>query len=101
VGPKVRNDIQYLTKRQKSKIGYRCVTWGKKKELHAAHKGSSRKEIIERVLQRHKLASRPGLVRVDLESVRQEILKEHKPLEKHIDLVCEDCHRKSHASAQR
>ncbi len=97
IGPKVRNDIQYLTKKRKKSVGYRCERCGKKRELHAAHIGASRKKIIEQVLSRHAAGDDASRIRVDLEEVRREILAAHRPFEKRIALLCEECHRKQDA----
>jgi predicted RNA-binding Zn-ribbon protein involved in translation (DUF1610 family) len=94
IGPKVRNDIQYLTKKRKRSLGYRCENCGKKRELEAAHIGASRKQIIERVLRKHRSVGSAGRISVDLAEVRNEISTAHVPIEKHVRMLCSDCHRK-------
>ena len=101
IGPKVRNDIQYLTKKRKRNLGYHCENCGKKGELEAAHIGASRKQVIERVLQNHRSIGPSGRIRLDLTEVRNEILAAHVPIEKHVRMLCSDCHRKLDARVNR
>ena len=96
IGPKIRNDIQYMTKRRKRELKYRCEECGRERELHAAHYGSTRKKIIEKVLKRHLLDS--GVIRGNLEEIRGEILAAHRPIESHMRFLCESCHRKFDAN---
>lgn len=98
IGPKVRNDIQYITKKRKKELGYHCEECGRKvDELEAAHKGMSRKEIINTVLKKYQVPSNPTTYRVNLEKAREEILAAHEPIEEHISMLCRECHMKSHS----
>ena len=56
IGPKVRNDVQSITKQKKKKLYLTCQHCNNKvAELEAAHKHeSSRNDIIESVLAEYK-----------------------------------------------
>lgn len=100
IDPKVRNDVQYLTKKRKRSLDYRCENCGKKGELQAAHIGLSRKQMIEKVLRKY-LDGRSGTtIRVDLAEVRKEILEAHTPMEQYVRMLCVECNRKLDAKAK-
>src|SRR2546427_12661246 len=83
IGPKVRNDIQILTKARKRELGFVCEECGRKRELEAAHFGRSRLGLIQDVLG-HYAVEPDGSFTIDLEEVRQKILDAHRPIQKHV-----------------
>ncbi len=94
IGPRIRNDVQSVTKKKKSEFGLVCQHCNNKvNELEAAHKhGSSRKEIIKSVLNDYKSDEEKYLI-PDV----QEILDKLKVYHKSNDIVfflCKECHRK-------
>ena len=93
IGPRIRNAIQYLTKRRKKELGYICQNCNQKRELEAAHiKGSDRKSIIENELKRHIIDESKGIVKVDLEEFEKKIVAAHKPIDKYFKFLCAKCH---------
>lgn len=95
IGPKVRNDIQTLTKREKLRLRNICQDCGEQKELHAAHiKGKDRKQIISSVLTNYLIDEKEQIIQVDLSKVIGEIVEAHKPLNEHFRFLCSECHGK-------
>lgn len=93
VDPRVRNNVATMTKKSKSKIEYKCQKCNEKKELDAAHKhGSTRKEIIKKVLDNYKTDDDLYQIK-DLQKVVDEISKAHYPIEDHFIFLCKTCHR--------
>lgn len=95
IGPKIRNHIQSMTKGPKKRLGNRCQRCHKvRAELDAAHvKEYDRKKVVAQVLRHHIVDKKRGIVRVDLHDVEEEIIEAHKPIEKHVILLCKPCHR--------
>jgi|SRR3989344_6657823 len=95
IGPRVRNMIQYITKKRKKELNYICQECKKSKELEAAHmKGKSRGDIIELILKRYVVNKKNNLVRVNLDLFEEEIIYAHKPLDKFFRFLCAKCHTK-------
>jgi len=93
IGPLIRNNVQSLTKARKRKLGSKCEECGEKRELEAAHIGTSRPALIQNALKSYEIGP-DGKITVDLEEARRKILEAHKPIEKHIRLLCRECHEK-------
>ena len=94
IGPKVRNDVQSVTKQKKKELHSTCQHCNNEvKELDAAHKhGSSRKDIIESVLAKYK--SEEGKYHIqDLNKVL-DIIKEHHKSNDVFFFLCKSCHQK-------
>lgn len=100
IGPKIRNSIQYLTKKRKKELGYICQRCRKRSELEAAHKGKSRKQIIEEVLNKYIIDENNLVVKIDLDKVYREILSAHRPIDDYFEFLCPECHRKQESSAR-
>jgi hypothetical protein len=95
VGPKIRNNIQVLTKKRKKELYHICQNCGQIKELEAAHiKGSERKKIIENILDKCLIDRDAGMVKVDLHKVEKEIMAAHMPIDKYFKFLCSKCHLK-------
>lgn len=95
LGPKIRNDIQTLTKREKKRLNHICQHCGNKEELEAAHiKGNDRKQIIDLVLCNYRVEDNPQVIKVDLNRVLDEIIEAHQPINEHFLFLCGSCHRR-------
>jgi hypothetical protein len=97
LGPKVRNEVQLLTKRAKRDRNHLCEKCNKKSELEAAHvRGNNRKQIINSTLQKYYVDQKNGIIQVDLAKVLSEIMEAHKPISEHFLFLCRSCHNKYH-----
>ena len=94
IGPKIRNDIQILTKREKAKLNSVCQGHGDRAELEAAHVGKTRVQIIDSVLTKYVIDEEKHIIQVDLGKVIDEIIEAHMPLSGHFKFLCANCHRK-------
>ncbi|GAI19219.1 unnamed protein product [marine sediment metagenome] len=95
IGPRIRNAIQYLTKRRKKELNHICEMCGKQGELEAAHvKGKSRKLVIERILSKYIIDKENKIIKIDLAKVEDEILAAHKPIGDYFKFLCAKCHLK-------
>jgi uncharacterized membrane-anchored protein len=93
IGPRIRNVIQSLTKKRKKELNYICQGCNQRKELEAAHvKGSDRKVIIEKVLEKYIIDEENKVVRVYLAKIEEEIVASHKPVDNYIKFLCSKCH---------
>ena len=93
VGPKVINSIPAMTKKSKIQLEYKCQKCNEKKELDAAHKhGSSRRDIIKKVLLNYKIGNDQYEIE-DLQKIINEIKDAHLPIEEHFIFLCKVCHR--------
>jgi uncharacterized membrane-anchored protein len=93
IGPRIRNVIQSLTKERKKELNYICQGCNQRKELEAAHvKGSDRKVIIEKVLEKYIIDEENKVVRVYLAKIEEEIVASHKPVDNYIKFLCSKCH---------
>jgi len=93
VGPKIRNDVQTITKKKKSELNSICQKCNEHAELDAAHiHGRSRKDIISIVLENYKSDDDTYSVS-DLHKVLEEIKAEHIPVEKNFLFLCKKCHK--------
>jgi len=93
VGPRIRNVIQTLTKKRKRELDFICQGCRRKKELEAAHvRGSSRKVIIENILEKYVIDEKKKIVKVNLEKIEKEIVAGHKPIDKYFKFLCSECH---------
>jgi hypothetical protein len=96
IGPRLRNVVNLLTKKQKAEIGA-CEHCGSSENLESAHVlGRNRTEIIDLLLG----TSSPGdTVSVDLGQFEEAFRSEHEPFEKAILVLCRECHRKYDSKA--
>jgi DNA-directed RNA polymerase subunit RPC12/RpoP len=95
IGPKIRNDVQILTKAEKRKLKSICQNCGKQTELDAAHiKGNDRLQIINSILKKYTVDEKEQIIQIDLNKVRDEILQAHKPITEHVKFLCSECHKK-------
>jgi hypothetical protein len=94
VGPKVRNDVATVTKQRKNQLQLVCQHCSNKvNELDAAHKhDSSRKDIIENILQEFKIEEGKYLIQ-NLQDVLDKIKNYHKSNDVFF-FLCKKCHRK-------
>ncbi len=92
IGPKIKNNIATLTKQKKTDLRYICQECFQKHELDAAHRhGTSRKQIIEKVLENYKILE--NRVKIDdLKRVNEEIINAHKPIDRVFRFLCKKCH---------
>ena len=96
IGPRLRNLVQYITKRHKALIGA-CEHCGSHDSLESAHvHGRERNEIIDDLLGPLTVE---GVCRVEVEQFENDFKAEHNPLEKSILILCKSCHRKYDASS--
>ena len=94
IGPKIRNDVQYVTKKPKSKLGLVYEHCGNKaKELDAAHKHDySKEKIIKSTLEDYKTKNDEYVI-PNLDKVLDKIKEQHKS-EKVFFFLCKKCHNK-------
>jgi len=93
IGPRIRNVIQSLTKKRKKELNYICQGCNQRKELEAAHvKGSDRKVIIEKILEKYIIDEQKEIVRVYLDKIEEEIVASHKPIDNYFKFLCSKCH---------
>ena len=93
IDPRIQDNIVIMTKKSKNRLNSICQKCNERKELYAAHKhGSSRKEIIKKVLENYK-ASDGKYEIMNLEKTVSEIDSAHKPIEEHFLFLCRTCHR--------
>jgi len=91
--PKIRNDVQSITKPKKRKLGSVCEHCAKVKELHAAHKHNfSKISIIKSVLDDYESEDRKYII-PNLQKVLDKIKEIHKSDDVFF-FLCEECHRK-------
>lgn len=95
IGPRLRNVIQYMTKKRKKELNHICQECKENKELEAAHiKGNSRKDIIHKLLEEFLIDKEKQLIKVDLEKFEKLITESHKPVDKYFRFLCSQCHVK-------
>jgi hypothetical protein len=94
IGPRIRNDVQSVTKQEKSKLGLVCQHCKNKvKELDAAHKhGSSRKDIIKSALDAYKIDDGTYII-PDLQKILDDLKYRHKSNDIFF-FLCKECHIK-------
>lgn len=92
VGPRIRNRIQTLTKKERTKRNGICDHCGKKAELQSAHQhGNDRKTLIAEVLGEYK---KGACFDVYLEECEEKIMESHKYIDKVFHFLCPECHKK-------
>lgn len=93
IGPWVRNQVQYITKKEKAKHSRTCASCGQRGiELEAAHiHGNGRKNIITTVLEPYTDSS--GHIDCDLADIKSQIVAAHHPIEKAFLFLCRKCHQ--------
>ena len=90
VGPRLRNVVQQITRRQKAINGH-CQFCGSSTNLEAAHiHGRERVEIIDSLFD----ATSDEAKAIELENFEESFRSEHEPFEKTILVLCHDCHQK-------
>ncbi len=97
IGPKIRNEVNILTKSEKRRLNNICQNPNcrKQTELDAAHvKGNGRVLIINQVLKKYVIDEKEQKIVVELNHVIDEILQAHQPIGDHIKFLCTECHRK-------
>lgn len=93
IDPRIRANITSMTRRSKGLLGSKCQKCQKKATLDAAHKhGSSRKDIVKKVMEKYKTGAGRYEIR-DLQAVLGEINDAHLPVEEHFVFLCQSCHR--------
>lgn len=94
IDPKIRNDVQSVTKPKKKKLGHICQHCGNKvKELQAAHKHDfSKKSIIKSILDDYKSEEGKYIIS-NLLKVINKIKDKHKSDEVFF-FLCKKCHDK-------
>lgn len=95
IDPKIRNDVQSITKSKKRELNLVCQECGiKSNELEAAHKsGRSRRDIIKIVLDDYEFEDGKYII-PNLQKILERIRKEHLPIENNFRFLCKPCHTK-------
>lgn len=95
IGPKIRFDITNITRKKKRELGYFCQECNKKNDvLDAAHRhGRELILVIEQILDKYTTNSAKSEI-PDLQTVTDEIINAHYPLEKSFLFLCKPCHKK-------
>jgi len=95
IGPKIRFDITNITRKKKRELGYVCQKCNKKSDaLDAAHRhGYEIIHFIEQILDKYTTKSTKSEI-PDLQTVIDEIINAHYPLEKSFLFLCKSCHNK-------
>lgn len=92
IGPRIRNAVNLLTRKERLKRNGVCEFCGKKATLESAHvQGKERRKIIEEVLKEY--AAEGGVSVPDLAKLESEILLAHHPLSDVFKFICKDCHK--------
>ena len=95
IGPRIRNAIQTMTKKEKMRLSHIRQHCKQKAELEAAHiKGKSRKKNIERILSKYIIDKRNNVIQIDLKEIEDKIILAHKPIRKFFLFLCAKCHIK-------
>jgi 5-methylcytosine-specific restriction endonuclease McrA len=91
IGPMLRNLVQQLTKKHKSKIG-QCQHCGAPDSLEAAHlHGRDRGEIIDNILNNY---TNNSIITIDLSEFEKHFREEHHVIDETIIILCRNCHSK-------
>jgi hypothetical protein len=91
IGPKLRNAINNITRKHRSKRNGICDECGKQAELHSAHlHGRDRRTIIEAILRDY--SDNKHTISCDLEEIEGLILQAHLPIEGTFRFLCPACH---------
>ena len=95
IGPRIRNQIQAITKKRKKELNHICDECKQNKELEAAHiKGNSRKDIINNLLINFMIDRERQLIRVNLKEFERLFIESHKPIDKYFRFLCSESHVK-------
>ncbi len=95
IGPRIRNAIQAMTKKEKKRLNHICQHCKQKAELEAAHiNGKNRKIIIEKILTEYMTDKRNNIIQIDLKEIEDKIISAHKPINKFFVFLCAKCHIK-------
>ena len=90
IGPRLRNKINYLVRKDRDELNGICQDCGQERELQSAHvHGRGRRMIIEEVLTRYQ---NDGIVEGDLLVIENAILVAHEPIETTFKFLCQACH---------
>ena len=92
LGPRCRNIVQQIAKKERSDCNGICEYCHRKSELQSAHRaGEERPKIINGILEKH---YKIGDDRYDVPLREFESLfkKAHLPIRDHIYFLCKDCH---------
>jgi hypothetical protein len=91
IGPRIRNRIQYLARKERKARNGVCEDCGKTgQELHSAHlQGRDRRTIIEAVLARYESN---GVVCCDIRIAEVEVVAEHGNVRDAFKFLCNGCH---------
>lgn len=99
IGPKIKNQINNLTRDLRTKLKSKCEHCFEIKELESAHvHGKDRRSIIESVLRSHFFEN---LVRCDIQKVEDEIIRAHSPVRETFLFICKSCHVKYDSGNKR
>lgn len=93
LGPRIRNAVNMLTRRERLSRNGICEICGKKDVLDSAHiQGKGRRSIVENVLNKY---YDERCVRIsDISKVENEILAAHMPISSCFIFICKECHLK-------
>lgn len=90
IGPRIRNVVNIIAKRERMSRDGICEHCGAKAELQSAHiKGHERTLIIREVLSSYK-----DRQKIDVEEVEAEIINRHYPIKEKFLFICQACHQK-------
>ena len=90
IGPRIRNVVNIIAKKERMSRNGICEHCGKKSELQSAHiRGHERTLIIREVLSSYKAGRK-----IDVEEVEREIINRHYPIRDKFKFICEACHQK-------
>lgn len=95
IGPRIRNAIQAMTKKEKRRLSHICQHCKQKAELEAAHiKGKNRKIIVESILSEYLINQKNNRIQIDLKEIEDKIISAHKPINNFFLFLCAKCHLK-------
>ncbi len=95
IGPRIRNVIQFMTKKRKKQLNFVCQKCGKRRELEASHiKGRERKVIIDSILDSCMTLKENGIIKVNLSEIEKKVISSHLPIDKYFLFLCSECHKK-------
>jgi len=96
IGPRIRNIVNTLAKKEREKRQGICEFCNEKAELQSAHKhGKGRKDIIYEALKKYNNGS---YIDMDIEECENYIVELHKPINQVFYFLCFECHRKYDSS---
>ena len=92
IGPRIRNLVNQIAKKDRDAVNGICQHCGQKAKLDSAHKhGKDRKTLIEMAL---KDFDKGYYIDVDLTKFEELFIKYHQPIRETFLFLCRECHNK-------